>query len=43
MENKNETTGLPNWLKLLVSWMFVGIPLVWGITMTVIKSLALFR
>lgn len=28
--------------KLILSWLFVGIPLVWGITQTVIKSLALF-
>jgi hypothetical protein len=26
-----------------LAWLYVGIPLVWGITQTVIKSAALFR
>jgi len=31
--------------KLLVAlaWLYVGIPLVWGITQTVLKSAALFK
>jgi hypothetical protein len=28
---------------LIVSWLFVGIPLIWGVTQTLIKSMALFR
>lgn len=28
---------------LLVAWAIVGIPAVWGVAQTVIKSLALFR
>jgi len=28
---------------LLLAWLFVGIPLIWGVTQTLIKSLALFR
>jgi hypothetical protein len=30
-------------LKLLLSWSFVGIPLLWGILQTIIKSMALFK
>ncbi len=30
-------------LALIVAWAIVGIPAVWGVTQTVIKSLALFR
>ncbi len=28
--------------KLVIAWLFVGIPLIWGVTQTLIKSLALF-
>jgi hypothetical protein len=28
---------------LLFAWMFVGIPLAWGVVQTVIKSMALFH
>ncbi|WP_449430743.1 MFS transporter small subunit [Phaeodactylibacter luteus] len=27
----------------LLAWLFVGIPLLWGITQTLIKSMALFN
>ena len=30
-------------LLLAISWLWVGIPLAWGIYATVMKSLALFR
>ncbi len=30
-------------LVLIVSWVIVGIPLVWGITQTFYKALALFK
>ena len=29
--------------KLVMSWLWVGIPLAWGIFATVVKSLALFK
>jgi hypothetical protein len=29
--------------KLLVAWGFVGIPLIWGISQVVVRSLALFK
>ena len=28
---------------LIFAWLFVGIPLAWGVTQTIIKSMALFR
>jgi hypothetical protein len=28
---------------LIFSWLFVGIPLAWGVTQTIIKSMALFH
>ncbi|MDF7812372.1 hypothetical protein [Hymenobacter sp. YC55] len=28
---------------LAVAWLFVGIPLAWGVTQTFIKALALFK
>ena len=35
------TTSSP--VALVISWAIVGIPAVWGVAQTVIKSLALFR
>jgi hypothetical protein len=29
--------------KLLVAWAFVGIPLLWGVSQVVVKSMALFK
>jgi hypothetical protein len=28
---------------LIFSWLFVGVPLAWGVTQTLIKSMALFH
>jgi hypothetical protein len=28
---------------LILAWLFVGIPIAWGVTQTIIKSLALFK
>ena len=30
-------------IALILAWLVVGIPIAWGVTQTVIKSLALFR
>jgi hypothetical protein len=30
-------------LGLVLAWIFVSIPLIWGITQTIIKSFALFQ
>jgi hypothetical protein len=37
------TPGAGNTLLLVVSWLWVGIPLVWGVVETLRTSLALFR
>jgi hypothetical protein len=37
MENKKPS------LLLILSWAVVGIPLIWGITQTFYKALALFK
>jgi hypothetical protein len=29
--------------KLILSWLWVGLPLCWGVSQTVIKALGLFR
>ncbi len=34
----NRSTGL-----IVFSWLFVGLPLAWGVWQTIIKSLALFH
>jgi hypothetical protein len=38
MANKQQKT-----LKVALAWAFVGIPLLWGVSQTIIKSLALFQ
>ena len=38
MKNQQETS--PLWIAL--SWAFVGIPLIWGISQVVVKTLAIF-
>jgi hypothetical protein len=38
MSNKENNT-----IRVALRWMFVGIPLLWGISQTIIKSLVLFR
>lgn len=32
-----------NGLKLLLAWLFVGVPLTWGVIQTLINSLKLFQ
>jgi hypothetical protein len=31
------------WAPLILAWLVVAVPAAWGITQTVLKSLALFR
>lgn len=33
----------PSGAMLAISWLFVGIPLLWGVSQTFIKALALFQ
>ena len=37
------TVGAGNTLLLVISWLWVGIPLAWGVLETLQTSLALFR
>lgn len=39
----NESPAKVPVLRLALAWIFVGVPLVWGITQTVLKAAALFR
>jgi hypothetical protein len=32
-----------NSARLIVAWLFVGIPLLWGVSQVVVKSMALFQ
>ncbi len=35
--------GHSNTLLLLISWLWVGVPLAWGVSQTIKTSLALFK
>ena len=37
------TPGAGNTLLLVISWLWVGVPLVWGVSETLRTSMALFR
>jgi len=41
MADESKTSG--NALMLLISWVVVGVPLVWGVYNTLLKLPALFR
>jgi hypothetical protein len=32
-----------NPLKLVIAWLFVGVPLAWGVWQVVVKSITLFK
>jgi hypothetical protein len=42
-EGPNNVSPQRNMGLLIFSWLFVGIPLAWGVTQTIIKSMALFH
>jgi hypothetical protein len=35
--------GASSGLSLAIAWLFVGIPLLWGVSQTFIKALTLFK
>jgi len=39
----DRTKASDNTLPLILSWTFVGIPLVWGISLTLINAAKLFK
>ncbi|MGD0958182.1 MAG: hypothetical protein ABSB19_00095 [Methylomonas sp.] len=42
MQNTEPSLATPIW-KLLLFWLYVGVPLAWGVWSTVKKALALFN
>jgi hypothetical protein len=32
-----------NIVRLIIAWLWVGVPLIWGVSLTIITSLALFK
>jgi len=40
---KIENTDKRKLLPVVMAWMFVGIPLLWGVSQTLVKALALFK
>ncbi len=40
---RDSATDSGNTAKLLLSWTFVGIPLLWGVTLTLINAFKLFK
>jgi len=40
---KETTTTKSKKLPVILAWMFVGIPLLWGVSQTLVKALALFK
>jgi hypothetical protein len=41
MANTEQATG--NGIKLLLAWLFVGIPLAWGVYSTLLNAMKLFQ
>jgi hypothetical protein len=39
----NQQSASDNGLKLVLAWLFVGIPLTWGVVQTCINALPLFK
>lgn len=39
----NETAAANNGIKLVLAWLLVGIPLLWGVIKTIQNALALFQ
>lgn len=39
----NDDKGVGNVARLVVSWVWIGVPLVWGVWQTFVKALALFQ
>jgi len=44
MRSTNRPQNDPsNGIKLLLSWTFVGVPLLWGVSLTLINAVKLFK
>jgi hypothetical protein len=42
-QREKASAGSSQWLALTIAWTIVGVPTLWGVAQTVVKSLALFR
>jgi len=42
-QTNNEVESSSSGAMLVVAWLFVGVPLIWGVSQTFIKALALFK
>lgn len=42
-ENMESNPGTTTTLQLVLAWGFVGIPLVWGVSQTLLNALQLFQ
>jgi hypothetical protein len=43
MSEDRQVTARGNWLKLILAWGFVGIPLVWGVVQTLLNAIKAFH
>jgi hypothetical protein len=43
MKEQSKTQSTSNTVALMVAWLWVGIPLIWGISQTLSKAAALFH
>jgi hypothetical protein len=43
METDMNETGKSSPISLALAWLAVGVPLAWGVSQTIIKSMALFQ
>ncbi len=41
--NMNETSDPANTMKLVLAWAFVGVPLLWGVWITLNNAIKLFQ
>ncbi|WP_176133154.1 hypothetical protein [Hymenobacter sp. CRA2] len=41
--NSAQSTESSSSLKVALAWLYVGVPLLWGVSQTFIKALALFK
>jgi hypothetical protein len=43
MDTSMNQTGKSSPISIALAWLAVGLPLAWGVSQTIVKSLALFR
>jgi hypothetical protein len=43
MEDTRQSSGMGNGIKLTLAWIFVGIPLAWGVVQTLVNAVKAFQ